>query len=252
MSEPPLGTMQARFARAILGDGEAEDALALVDADAGAAERLLAIYRRAVTANLVGALRGAHPVVVRLVGDAFFHEAASRFARTQPPESGDLNRFGAGLAAFLESHEPAASMPWLADVARLEWACHEASMAAEAEPLDLDALARVPVSSQDRLRFAIHPSVRVVSSAWPILAIWEANQPPLDGTPARDEGADIVLVWRESGIVRAALLTDREAECLDALAAGATLGEAAGRAGRDLPGFLERLARHGMLGAFRT
>lgn len=252
MNGPRLAEWQARFARVILGDGEAGDALALVDADAGTAERQLAIYRRAVTANLVGALRGAFPVLVRLLGDAFFREAAGRFARATPPESGDLNRFGAGFAAFLESHEPAASMPWLADVARLEWACHEASLAAEAEPLDLAALAQVPDSSQDRLRFAIHPAVRVVRSAWPILAIWEANQPALDGTPDRDEGADIVLVWRESGVVRAALLAGREADCLDALAAGATLGEAAGRAERDLPGFLERLARHGMLGAFRT
>ena len=246
-----LRALQESFARAVLG-GDPEAIASSIEPGGDEGVRRLAIYGRAVTANLVGALRGAHPVVVRLVGDAYFHEAASRFARADPPHSGDLNRFGDGFAAFLERYPPTASMPWLADVARLDWACHEATMAGDGEPLDFDALARVPPEAQGDLRFAFRPSVSVVRSSWPILAIWEANQSDRDGTPDRVEGEDTVLVWRETGGVRAVALAPREAAFVEALAAGRGLEEATGEPDWDLPAFLEQLASHGVLGAFRT
>lgn len=251
MSAGGLRALQESFARAVLG-GEARSLASRLDPGGEEAARRIAIYERAVTASLVGALRGAHPVVVRLVGDAFFHEAGIRYARSSPPASGDLNRFGQGFAVFLERYEPAAGMPWLADVARLEWACHEASMAGEGERVDLAALAYVPPESQGALRFSLHPSVRVVRSAWPILAIWEANQTGRDGTLDRDEGMDCVLAWREAGVVRAAVLEPREADFVETIAAGACLEDAMGEEDGDLPALLARLARHGVLGAFRT
>ncbi len=251
MSAGDLEALQESFARAVLDDEPAALAARLHPGGDEAARRI-AIYRRAVTANLVGALRGAHPVVVRLVGDSFFREAASRFARAQPPGSGDLNRFGRGFGAFLAGYEPAAPMPWLADVARLEWACHEASMAGDGEPLDFEALANVPPDAQGKLRFSLHPSASLVRSSWPILALWEANQPDRDGTPDRDDGEDCVLVWREAGEVRAVALDPRQAAFVEAITAGRALNEAVGEGDWDLPAFLERLARHGVLGAFRT
>lgn len=250
MKRPGLLETQGAIVRAVLGD-EADDATALLDASPDGAARQLAIYRRAVTANLVGALRGAHPVVVRLVGDGFFHEAAKRFARGNPPACGDLNRFGERFGDFLATYAPAASMPWLADVARLDWACHEASMAGEGEPLDAARLAAVPEQAQGALRFAMHPSVRLLRSRWPVLAIWEANQPGRDGTPDRDEGEDIVLVWREAGDVRAVALEAPQAAFVEALVAGRCLEEAAGTADWGLPVYLATLATHGILGACR-
>jgi hypothetical protein len=251
MSTSNLRDLQEAFARAVLSDDAGEIA-ALLGPDGGVSGDRLAIYRRAVTANLVGALRAAYPVVVRLVGDAFFFEAAKRFARARPPECGDLNRFGSGFTAFLRNYGPAASLPWLSDVAKLEWACHEASLAADGDPLDLAALGCVPADRQGELRFDLHPSVRVVRSAWPVLAIWEANQTDRDGTPGREAGEDIVLVWREVGEVRAATLAPSEAAFIEALAAGSRLEDAIGAGDWDLPAFLVRIAGHGVLGPGRA
>lgn len=250
MNSTGLRALQESFAQAVLGD-EAGALASRLDPGGEEGERRLAIYRRAVTANLVGALRGAHPVVVRLVGDGFFHEAARNFSRASPPASGDLNRFGSAFGDFLAAYAPAADLPWLADVARLEWACHEASMASEGAPLDTAALARVPPSSQPELRFSLHPSARRVRSRWPILAIWEANQPDRDGTPDRESGEDCVLVWREAGEVRAMRLDGPEEAFVEAIGAGLSLAQAAGEGTWDLPGFLRRLVAHGVLGAFR-
>ncbi len=239
---PGLAAMQREFAAAVTA-GDADAFVAHLAGDPGRALRRLAIYRRAIAANRCGALRAAYPVVARLVGDAFFDEAARRFTHASPPREADLNRYGAGLPAFLAGYPPAAALPWLADVARLEWAWHESLMAADASPADFAALAGVSGEAQPALRFALHPSVRLVRSAWPVLAIWEANQEGRDGTAARDEGADDILVWRDGARVRLALLGAPEAGFLEAIMAGVTLGEAADRAGQwDFAPALARLA----------
>lgn len=245
-----LGELQARFADAVLAADQAGFE-SLLSGEPGDGRRRLATYREAILGNRRKALRAAFPVVDRLVGNAFFDEAADRHGESEPPGSADLNRHGGTFAAFLAGYAHAASMPWLADVARLEWAWHESLMAAEAPALDFAALARVGPAEQATLRFRLHPSVRLVRSPWPVLAIWEANQPERDGTAERQEGADDVLAWRESQRVRLARLTSPEAGFLEALLLGRGLEEAAGVAGdRDCAEMLARLAGHGMLVGF--
>jgi len=244
-----LARLQADFAGAVTGGDEAA-ALAHLAGDPALARRRLAIYREAIDANRRGALRSAYPVVARLVGEAFFDEAARQLAASEPPASADLNRYGDGFPAFLSTYPHAQAMPWLADVARLEWAWHEALFAAEAPVIDFAALAAVTAGEQPGLRFSLQPSARLVRSAWPVLAIWEANQPDRDGTPDRDDGADDVLVWREHGRVRMALLAPQDAAFVEAIGLGIPLEEAAGSGGWDIAPMLGRLAAHGLLAGF--
>ncbi|MBL0142816.1 MAG: putative DNA-binding domain-containing protein [Betaproteobacteria bacterium] len=247
-----LGRLQAQFVDAVL-EGDREALAPHLAGEAGLATRRLAIYRGAISANRRDALRAAYPVVARLVGDAFFDEAARRHSQTTPPDRADLNRHGASFPAFLAAYAHAQPMPWLADVARLEWAWQESLMAADAPRLDFAALALVREDEQADIRFRLHPGVRLVRSAWPVYSIWEANQPDRDGTPDREEGADDVLVWREEQRVRQATLDLPEAAFVEGLARGLALGEVAGRQdGWDCTAILHRLAEHGMLCGFST
>jgi len=249
---PALARLEEAFARAVAGEGASGEAFeAHLAGEPALALRRLAVYRRAIEANRRGALRAAYPVVARLVGDGFFDEAARLFGRQSPPVEADLNRYGAGFPAFLAGHAPAAGLPWLADVARLEWAWHESLMAADAPALDFAALARVPEAGQPGLRFEFHPSVRLVRSSWSVLAIWEANQPGRDGAPEREDGADDVLVWREDQRVRLALLAPDEAGVVLRLMQGADLEEAAAAAqDGSFAAALGRLASGGLLAGF--
>lgn len=245
-----LKSLQEAFARAI-ASGDEGRLLEALAGDPALARRGVAVYREAVRSNAAAALRAAFPVVARLVGDAFFDEAARRHLEEQPSASADLNRYGDTFPAFLGAYPHAAGLPWLSDVARLEWAWHEALMAADADGLDIGALARVPQEARPGLRFSLHPSVRLVRSPWPVFAIWEANQPDRDGTPDRDSGPDAVLAWREAGRVRLALLAAPEALFLERLMAGATLEVAADVPGEwDLAACLRRFAEHGVLCGF--
>ena len=214
-----------------------------------------AIHHGNARANWRGALAAAYPTVRRLVGDAFFDAAGDAYAREYPSCSGDLATYGGHFARFLADYAPAAALAYLPDVARLDRAVHESFNAAEAEALDVAALARVREEDYGRLRLALHPAARLLESLHPVVAIWEANLAGGDGTPARTEGADRVLVMRHGFDPRPRALPPSDWEVLALLAAGTCLGEACDALGERaalLPDILARYAAEGVLCRFET
>jgi hypothetical protein len=201
-----------------------------------------AVYRRNVLGNQHEALAAAYPVVRRLVGDAFFREVADRYARAHPSPSGDLHRHGSALAQFLEGYGPARELPYLPDVARLEWEVAQAFHESDARVFDFRALESVDGDSRASLRLSLQPAARLVESRHPIVAIWEANQEGRDGTPARHEGGDNALVHREGYAVRVVSLTADDHRFLRAVERGATLGDMAADDGL-APVFTEQLVK---------
>src|SRR5579862_843890 len=85
-------------------------------------EQPLDIYRNTLTGTLLNALRLSYPAVQRIVGADFFDAAAHAFVRAHPPCSAYLNDYGSELSGFLAAFEPARSLLYLPDVARVEWA----------------------------------------------------------------------------------------------------------------------------------
>jgi len=179
-----LPDLQRDFASTLLA-GSGKGASHIV-ADKLSAEARLAIYRHNVFTNLTNALGDIFPVTARIVGEAFFREAARIFIRDVPSTSGDLNRYGGDFADFLHAYPHARELPYLGDVARLEWAWHQAFHAADAGTLDLARLAAVPAGAHGALRFRLHPSARLLHSPFPLLDIWQVNQPDYEGELAID------------------------------------------------------------------
>lgn len=211
--------------------------MTLAESQARCLERLLApdadaalapgaeIYRRTLRANRRDALRTAHPVVARLVGEAFFAEAAARFAAVEPSRSGDLHEYGAGFAAFLGAYPPAMSLAYLPDVARLEWAVHRCAFAADPVAFDAGALAAVPPSRRERVRLVAQAGTALLACAHPVVSIWEANQPARDGELPGPWEAEVALVFRR-GLSVVVSRVGPEAAMLSRLLGGGTLGEA--------------------------
>jgi uncharacterized protein len=172
-----LEHVQAAFAAAVADPGAAP---ALVPALAGRDERVLdrvALYRGNVNAACEKALANAYPVVRALVGDEFFGGLARAYARAHPSVSGDLNRFGSRFAEFIDAFEHAQSLPYLGDVAALEWSVHVAHYAADAVPLSRERITALPPDELLAARFALHPACAWVRSSYPIASIWLAHQP---------------------------------------------------------------------------
>jgi hypothetical protein len=169
---PSLREVQHAFAHALLG---VDDGIgALVVTGGGAAEDRLRIHRDTFVAVASRALRLNHPAVERLVGTAFFASVAREYALAKPPAMAWLDAYGEGFAAFLGGLPSTAGVPYLADVARVEWAVSAALHAPDAAALDASALVSLAPEAQADLRFVAHPAVSLLRTETNADAIWRA------------------------------------------------------------------------------
>jgi hypothetical protein len=172
-------------------------------------------------------------VVRKIVGEAFFAAVARNHARTHPSRSGDLNEYGASLAQFLESDPEVQDLPYLPEVARLEWLVHRAYFAADTARFDL--------SRPTQVRLA--PACALVESDWPVASIWEAHQeggrPELVNLAA---GPGRALVHRPDWRVEVTALRPGDFRFLECLQAGEPLGAALEAAVSEDAAFVPHLA----------
>jgi hypothetical protein len=110
------------------------------------------------------------------VGDESFAALARAFWHHAPPADGDMALWGEGLAAFVEAAEQLAEEPYLADVARVEWALHRAAFAADA-PAHPVGLGRLATDDPAQLRLVLSPGAALCVSPHPVVSVWRAHQP---------------------------------------------------------------------------
>lgn len=186
------------------------------------------VYRNNYRGNLHDALAGAYPVTAQLVGGEFFRYLSRHFIAQHPSRSGNLHHYGAEMADFVSSFEPAGTLPYLPDVAALEWACHRAYFAEDAPTLDIARLAQIPSGQYPDLVLRTHSSCHLLRSRYPVVAIWHAHQPGAadDFQIDLDSGASIALVSRRDDVVIVNELSAADADWLQAIQGGTQLGEA--------------------------
>ncbi|MEK8029380.1 DNA-binding domain-containing protein [Ideonella sp. DXS29W] len=190
-------------------------------------------YRTNAQAVAERALAAAYPVVARLVGDEAVSALARDLWRHHPPVRGDLAWFGAELAAWIERVPEWREWPYLADVARLEWAVHRAHTAPDMAdtPAGLDALAQV---DPDDLAVDFVAGAVGLASNWPLVALWQAHQGPVGATPdlaavrvALQAGqGELAWVWRRGHQVQVVALPPDQFLFNAELLAGRALGQA--------------------------
>lgn len=185
----PLNALQQRFAAALKDQAVA----APVASSAGR----FGVHRNNVAAGILSVLEARFAVVRQLVGDDFFRGMATEYVAKDPPRSPILMLYGDAFPSFIASFVPALDVPYLADVARLEWLQHEAYHAADAQPIGAAALGQIPPGAIAGVRLSVHPSLRLLASEHPALSIWRmhvAPQPVPTGTLAA--GAEYALIVR--------------------------------------------------------
>ncbi len=252
-----LRELQLAMAAAVF-DGNPDAAVPLLRPEGLEATQRLQIYRNNTRLNLTEAPQDSYPVVRRLVGNGFFAFATHHLLAPHPSRCANLSEFGAPFADFLGTFAPASTLPYLPDVARLEWAWHELYQADVQSGLDPRTLRAFPPEQYPALRFAVQPACRLLHSAYPVLSIWKANQDDAgaDQIVALEEGAQRLLLVRHGLETVAELLQPGEFALLAALAAGETLGAAcagalAADSTFDLQPVLHRQLLHGTLTGVR-
>ncbi len=225
---------QGAFAAALL-DPATPAPPGLVRPDGRPAGRRFDIYRNNVVVALVEALGEAFPVVQAIVGEEFFEAMAGVYVRAHPPSSPRMMFYGESFAPFLESFPPAAGLPYLPDVARLEYALRLAYHAANEPAADPAVLGGLDPAALAQARLSLQAACHILRSAHPVHAIWRYNATG-DKSPVQSTAED-VLVSRPDDRVFVQLLPPGGAAFLLALRAGEPLGHAAEQAAADAPAF---------------
>ena len=194
-----------------------------------------AVYRNTVLKGCIDALQANYPAVLRLVGEEWFRAVAALHVRAHPPGDARLLLYGLDFPGFLRDFAPAADLPYLPGVARLDRFWTEAHVAADAVALAPAALAGLPLDQLGDLVLAPHPAARW---AWfddqPIYTLWRRNR----ANYAEDADSSDELVWtgegalltRPAGVVTWTELDAAGCAFLDACAAGLPLAQAASEA----------------------
>jgi hypothetical protein len=187
-----------------LRDYQRAIAAALLSGDTGAAAVMidgrrppldrLRIHRHTMLTALANALALTYPAIEALVGAEFFAQAARIFIQAEPPRAALLSLYGDAFPDFLARHEPVRKLPYLADVARLEWtvecAAHGSVDGGAPPGADIDL-------GGTRLTFV--PSLTLLRTVYPAEAIWRAVLEQNGDALSRIDTAPApaaVAVWR--------------------------------------------------------
>lgn len=194
--------------------------------------RGLAAYRANGQTNAKRALEATHPVIAQMLGDENFAYLARDFWREFPPQCGDLAQWGGRLASFLTHAHQLADMPFLADVARIEWALHVCA-GAEDTAQDGASFSALTEHEPDTLSLTLAPGTWALASAYPAAAMVLAHTGQLD-QGVLDAAFDLLrqgvgqtaLVWRDGFAPRLRVVHVHEHAFARAVVAGQTLAEA--------------------------
>lgn len=177
-----LPELQKKFIHSVLQEGKG----ILPDIKVAGAltpEQRMQIYRNNTFFILTDNLKATFPATVALGSDEFFRYAAREFIKSDPPESGDMNTYGASFPAFLYEAGMVKDHPFLADVAELEWLRQESYMAA------------------DESAAPLHPSLRFFSSRWPVVNLWKLGKEQISVEEIDlNNGENAVIFRRGDGI----------------------------------------------------
>lgn len=182
------------------------------------ANHLLQIYHNNFFISLSECLQNIYPTIQKLVGEEFFTATANQYIGHYRPTSGDIHQFGNYFAEFLSNLPAAFSLPYLAEIAQLEWANHEAFHEADYELFDLTKLQQIPEDKYGKIQFKLHPSARIFSFKFPIMRIWNLchNSSNQNDKVNLDAGGENILIIRRDLEVTFELLSNAEFAFLDA------------------------------------
>lgn len=217
----PLRELQSRFFRSIAGSLDPAVPQFVRGWEQLEPEERINIYARMYHARLLDALREDFPCVAALLGFERFSALVRSYLAQYPSTHPSLRYIGRSFPEFLNTAtEELESLPFLADLARLEWTRLEMFDAPEVELLQLAQLQTIPPAQWPELRFRLIPACHVLRSPWPIHEIWTtavaSSSPHACGDPAETA----IRVWRQDFTVYQASMHTIEQVALEHLRLG--------------------------------
>jgi hypothetical protein len=212
-----------------------------------------AVHRNNVHVSLVESLADGFPIVRAQLGEEFFRAMARAYVQEHKPSTALLTFYGETFPDFIAAFEPAASLPWLSDLARLERAWSECWAAIDTPALPITALRSLRALDLARAHLVVHPAARLLRSLWPVASLWEAHQSTPPDLSVLEWQPQNVLLTRPQAEVLLRRMDSAAADFTAALIDGQTIEAAASRAPElDAGTMLGRLLDDGMITEIRS
>ena len=206
------GSLSAALAEVVRSDGALD------------APRRLDIYANMYFFRILDVLKEDYPATRALLGDTAFHNFITDYLLRHPPEHFSMREAGRRLPELLATHDARTAHPCAADLACFERALNDAFDAADAQVLDASALAARAPEQWASLRLALHPSVHLLTCAWPVHTVRAAvdrGESASDPSP----GPTPLCVWRQDLTVFHRLLDEVDFAALQAVSRGVSFGD---------------------------
>lgn len=142
----------------------------------GSLERL-DIYTNNLRLGLCESLKNVFPVIEQLVGEDFFEQVSLQYLKTHRLHEGNRNQFGHRFSHFLKALPVLQDMPYIAEVADIEWAYFQASIADNATALSFEQLQQAIANPEQYPDYTIklHPSTRWIYQIYNSVEIWQQH-----------------------------------------------------------------------------
>lgn len=187
----------------------------------------IAVYADGYKARIEEALSESHEAIAHVLGHSKFHFLAEEYAEQYPSRHYNLSSTGKYFSEFIGRHSISKELPFLSDLAQLEWLIHQAFHAYDKPAFEASQFAGMSPEDWGLAKLIFQPSVGLIVSKWPILDVWKARK-----TPVEKINIDFVnrpqkiLIARSFAQVTCNLLDDRQFFLVNQLLQGKKLGDA--------------------------
>lgn len=177
LTAPNLHQLQHQFAAAL--HYQPHEATMMVISDHFSAQQRLQLYCNNFIISLTEVLANTYPTVKAMIGEQCFEQLARRHVLSHPLSQGDVTVYGEHFADTIAAQSTlASSLPYLVDLARLEWLRDIVSrLTSHSGKLPLNKLHQLehPTNSLNLQQYYFHipTATRIFSSQYAVMSLWE-------------------------------------------------------------------------------
>jgi len=143
------------------------------------AQTRLAVYQNNVAHSLIQALLETFPVCAQLVGEEYFKALGQEYIHQHPPTSPVLSHLGEHFSSFVARFPPLKALPYLAEVAQLEYRLLSLTLDHEQSIIDKAELINILSTHENALdgQWIIADTVSLWSTTYTAGSLYFAHQP---------------------------------------------------------------------------
>ena len=196
----------------------------------------LSVYQNNYFASLNEVLTDIFPSIVKLVGEDFFKALAQKYWQAQPPSSSVLLTTAESFPSFLQEEPTLQTLPYIADIARLDYFYNQTYYAHEQEAVTAETLSEIPPTELAEHQLELQRSLIIFESKFAIFDVWQWHSSNDENSANNTSGSEqehisydeqqTVLLFQHQNTVEIFNIDPAFQKFLVTLQSGASLNEA--------------------------